>query len=641
MSLSNKYGGCGCGQNVTSGKSYGTNSYSCCNDPIQPSPTPCCESHLTIKEFGACLTPTCNVVASRETFFLKFSNLTDELPIGGGVYFFHPAAGDMTVVGVDDFGAYQVNLVDPTKAGALIQKGDCILIGFSSTNNISSNSRCLSGQFSAPAVNAQATIYIENGSSIPVGSTLTFTANGQTGSYAVASFVSASGNIYAYSITNTGNGHTPGTIISGGVAGSCIVPIELITDVNICDLSQTNSADSITSCKNGSPRAFKSTGPNDVPIGNSSGGWELGKIAGADCCVVTNDCLKFSGNNCPDGTDIVVLRDINLACFTAAWAKVQAANLTGVGQTNMPMNINGFNVVVTAYNAGTKAVTLQAVDTVPGTGISYPAGTQICMGSCCRSCINGPKFTNSQKLGGDAPLEASIYTLSTTGVLTYTPGTKRRYLIGFAPSLPLTVQTLLLTPDYDNDPQGGPGKPSVGDPLVFRSKICNNSEKGCDQFGEIQWNYEMIFDPVPLGVRVHWELGHYAQSSETLADGTTPNPFTSLSTQSAAAGYIEGPSSSDSQTILGNTAIGFGGAGSPKVFPLIQGDFRDFLYLERCNCALSIVWCYVEVEVLAVAGAPVAPGVFNSNMNIRQAIKITDAYEMPVPTNNPLAQGFN
>ena len=49
----------------------------------------------------------------------------------------------------------------------------------------------------------------------------------------------------------------------------------------------------------------------------------------------------------------------------------------------------------------------------------------------------------------------------------------------------------------------------------------------------------------------------------------------------------------------------------------------------------------MEVEVLAIAGAPVSPGVFNSAMNIRQAIKITDAYEMPVPVNNPLSQGFN
>lgn len=638
MSLGDKYksSDCGC-SNSSSTKTY--KNKSCCSTPVQQSPVPCCESHDTVYQAGVCLKPTCNMVASSDGFTLKFSNISETLPVGGNILLYHESAGAMRIVGVDDFGSYQLALEDSSKAGALIQKGDCILIGFKQSSELVSTSRCLTGIFNAPAVNASETIYIENGTSIPVGSTLTFTYNGSTGSYNVTSFVSASGTTYAYEVTNTGNGLTPGTMVNGGVTGSCTVPIELITDVDICDLSEANSADALTGCLNGSPRAVKPVGLNDILVGTSTGTWTLGKLSSVDCCVVIDDCLKFSGNNCPDGTDVVVLRNVNIDCFTEAFAEVTAANVTGSGQTGMPMNIDGFNVIATAYNSATRALTLQAVDDVPANGLSYAAGTQICLGECCRTCIGGPKFTNPMSSGNGDPLKSAFYGFATTGQLVWEQGVKHRYLIGFNNTLPLAVTVLELPSTYSNNAGNGPGKPLISDPLLFRNKICNNSDKGCDQFAEIQWNYEMIFDPVPAGVRIHWELGHYAQGAATLEDNVTVNPFFSLSTQQAAAGYIEGPSSLGAQATLNSTSIGFGGPGSAKVFPYVAGDFRDYLYLERCNCGLSIVWFYVEVEV--VDPALVGNGLINSDLAIRQQIKFFDANEIAIPSNNPAQEGFN
>lgn len=645
MSTFNKYNiaGCGCDGTGETTRVYGASSEGCCNDNVQTSPTPCCEAHGTMMYAGVCLKPACSVVTNAEGFFLKFSNVCDVLPIdGNNVFFYHPAAGLMQIVGIDMYGTYQLNLVDPTKAGALIEKDDCVLIAVVPTTSNVTNTRCLSGNFTAPAVNGNETIYIENGSSIPVGATLIFTANGETGSYQIVSFVSASGSTYAYTVQNTGNGHTPGTIIDGGVAGSCLVPIELITDVDLCDLSATTIADNITACENGSPRALVSTGANDILKGDGAGGWELSKLYDSECCVVISDCLKFSGDTCSCGADTVVLQSPVPSCFTDAWDLVLAADLSNGGQTNMPMNIEGFEVVLTGYHSGTRQATFEPADKdalAGGLLLSYDAGQQICLGVCCKSCLEGPMITN-HKVTASGPRGAqgaAVFALTTNATMQYEAGVKHHYLVGYANSDPLTIQLLELTSAFDNNPEGGPGKPAISDPLVFRNKICHNSLKGCDQLCEIQWNIELAFSVLPAGVRVHWEVGHYAGPSATLEDGSTPNPYTSVSTQTAAAGTITGPSSIDANDVIGNTSIGLGISGTPKIFPYVATDFLDYIYLEKCSCALSMVWHYVQVEVVDPAAGS---GVLDSSLAIRQHLKFFNANECWGPLNNPETEGF-
>ena len=628
MSISNKYSSIsGCG----------------CQSSVQTAPTPCCDSGQTIYKNGVCFLAACTVAASVGGFFLKFSNMCQTLLIDSNVlYFWHPATGLMQITGVDEYGMYSVVLVDETKAGGVINKDDCVLyVIIPPTSLTSAGVRCLNGNFIAPGVGLNETIYIENGTNVPIGSTITFTANGETGSYQVVSFISASNGVYAYEVQNTGSGHTPGTIISGGATGTCLVPIELVTDVDLCDLSTTNVADTLITCVNGSPRGLVSTSINDVVKGDGSGGFELGQMSGFDCCVVTAGVLKFTGDTCNGGGDNVVLEDINIACFEAAWDEVLAANFTSTGQTKMPMRVEGFEVVVTGYDSGTKTLSLEPVDPdiLDGGAIfEWPAGTQICLGECCESCLGGPQFTNHKLVSSPAPPLgeefATIYQFNTGAVLEYETGTPHHYLIGFDNAQPLAVTVLEIDATYDDDPELGPGKPVLSDPLLFRNKICN--DQGCDKIINIKWNYEIVFFPLPAGIRVSYEIGHYVGSSDTLADDSTPNPFTSVGSASASANSILGPTL-DASGLLTNTAIGYGGIGNAKNFPYIADSFEDTIYLEKCNCAKSIVWCYVVVEDLAAVGS----GNIEMNLGIRQQLIHYNANEIASPQNNPLAEGFN
>lgn len=639
MSFGSKFNtGCGCGGNGPSTKKFGLTD--CCNVPVQPAPAPCCVSHDIQCIAGVCLNSTCDVVASDEGFFLSFSNVCQRLPIdANNIFFFHPATGLMRVVGFDGL-SYKVTLVDPTKSGGLIKKEDCVLIAVvPSSVFTNTTTRCLQGIFETPELDQNATIFIENGAGIPIGATLTFTFNGETGSYLVTAFNGSSNNIYSYEVQNTGSGLTPGIFVNGGCPGECPVPIDIITNVDICDLAETNIADSITACVNGSPRALVPTGEGDIIVGNEELTWELRKITNLDCCVVIDGCLKFSGNTCPDGGDTVVLRDINLDCFEEAWNEVLAASVTPAGgQTNMPMNINGFPVVVTAYNFGTNTATFAPVNNLDVPLLEFPAGTQICLGECCASCLNGPLITNYFAQSPDPEL-LSVYNFNTSnGALAYDTAVKHYYLIGFAYGGPLTVTVMELFAPYNPPPSGIPRKPEVTDPLCFRNKICNTSDSGCDQMLDLDWNYEMIFFDIPQGVRVHYEVGHFISGAATLGDNFTPNPFMSLSSQSCSAGYVEGPSSFDAQAIVGNTLILFGGAGQPKVLPYICGNFRDYAYLEKCNCGLGIVWFFVSTEVLP---GFVLSGNFDTNMNIRQRLMYFNANEVQVPPNDSDAQTWN
>lgn len=617
-----------------------------CSSTVQSPPTPCCESHNTMYVAGICLHVSCELVSndSEEGFPIGFSNLYDTLPVDANhTFFYHAAAGFMRIVGVTSKGFYQVILTDPSKKGRLIKKEDCVTLYIKGDEALTGSlyQRCVTGIFSAPAVNAVQTIYIENGTSLPIGATLTFTYEGETGSYTITAYKGASGNVYAYDVQNAGNGITPGVQINGGAEGTCAVPVEVITSLEVCNLSATQNVDSLTGCLNGAARSLTSTSTTDVVIGNGSGGFGLGKLPEVDCCVVTEGVLKFSGNTCTTGSDSVVISPSNIACFLAAWAEVSSnnipVNIHGIGQTKLPMNINGYKVVVTAYDAGTRRVTFSPVAALGGSTVEFPTGTQICIGSECAGCLNGPRVTNHRNLGLVDPRLSSLFYYNTTAQLSWDAGNKHRYLVGFQyNTLPLTTIVTELTTGYNTATI--PLKPAITDPLLMRSKICNNSVKGCDQMAELQWNYELGFHPVPAGVRISWEIGHAASDSKTLADNTTSNPFSSVATQQSEAGYLVGPTTLDANSTIDQTIIGIGSDNGPKIFPFHAGTFRDSIYLEKCNCAMSIMWLYVETEVLA--DGPGGTGVFNSTLRIRQSHKYFDANEAPIPINEPYSEGF-
>lgn len=631
---------CGC-SGSSSAKPFGTQ---CCKVPVQPAPAPCCEPHTVECVAGVCLNPVCDVVASAEDFFLSFSNLCQALPVdSNNIFFFHPAAGVMQVVQFDGC-TYKVRLVDPTRAGGLIQKGDCVLISVIPESVIANTTqRCLCGKFVAPQLNQNETLFIENGAGIPIGATVVFTYQGETGSYVVTAFVSSSGNTFAYEVQNTGNGHTPGTIIDGGDVGQCLVPIDIITEVDLCDLAETNVADLVVACVNGSPRAFKPVGACDIIKGKDDGTWELGKITSVDCCVVLDGCLKFSGNVCPNGQDVVVIKDTNKDCFEAAWQEVLDQQITSnTAQMSMPMNIDGFRLDVRDYDPNTCQVTFAVADPDALINpIEFDEGTQVCLGDCCESCLNGPLTTNHKSFGEGDEEKSALYTLNLApDSLEFETGVKHCYLIGYeyGENNPLVLTTLVITDAYDDDPNGGPGKPLITDPLLFRDKMCNDQLQGCDQMIELNWNYEFAVDPIPAGVRVHFEFGHFVQGAETLADNVTPNPIFSTSSQACAASYIDGPSSLDAQTRIGDTSIGLGNRNDPKIFPMQCGFFMDYAFLQKCNCIMSVVWLYVETEVLPGFDES---GTFTMWGTIRRRAKYFNAHEIAIVPNDQEAQGWN
>lgn len=640
---------CGChshnhhGHNHGHSKNFGVD---CCQIPVQPAPEICCETHDIKCIAGVCLEPKCDVVSSTEDFFLEFSNVCNTLPVdSNNIFFFHVAAGTMRVVGFDGV-RYTVRLLDPTRAGGLIQKGDCVLIQVIPEQTfVNTSLRCLCGKFVAPQLNQNETLFIENGAGIPIGATVVFTFEGETGSYVVISFVSSDNNTYAYEVQNTGNGHTPGLIIDGGDVGDCSVPIDIVTVVDLCDLAETNIADTITACVNGSPRGLVPTGEGDVITGTDALTWELRKITGLDCCVVLDGCLKFSGNVCPTGDDTVIIKDVNKDCFEAAWQEVldQQFPFNNAGpQTNMPMNINGVQLVVTDFDSGTCSVTfaLSDPDALAGGPIEFEEGTQVCLGECCDSCLNGPRTTSHRATGQTNDELRPLYAFTTTTTeLEFETGVKHRYLVGFEHgTTPLTIIVLELDDTYNDNPEGNIGKPLVTDPLLFRTKICNDDVLGCDQTVDWEWNFEIAFHPIPFGVRVHYEFGRFAQGAQTLADNTTPNPFFSISTQACGGDYMEGPSSLDSTAVIGGTSIGLGNTTQEKIEPFLCGFFKDYMYLEKCNCGFSVVWLYIETEVLP--GFTEA-GFFDAFGTIRQRLRYYDANSAVIPANDSDSQGFN
>lgn len=625
--------GCGCNDNTYLFDK--TKISSCCE--VQEPPRACCEPHKVIHVPGMCLYATCKLVATVERFTLTFQKNCVDLPIGPNFKFAHQAAGLLNIHGCNGT-SYEVSIFDPTKEGAVIEPEDCIFLTFipsDSTSNAISG-RCLSGNFAAPDVGGTETIYIFNGSGIPQGSTITFTWNGETGSYLVNSFDSASGSIYAYVVTNTGGGLTPGTIVQGGTQGACDVPIEVITDVDICDLSPTQVADTLTACLNGSPMAFVPTAEGSVPRGTAEGTWGQAQLANFDCCIFTDACLKFSGESCLAAEDTITIRDTSdLTCFNEAWDESVEAG------TSLVARIGNLRVYITAWNPETLTLSLRPIDPDyfgESEFLQFEEGTAICLGECCNQCTNGPQVTNTNNLGYESGDQASVFVFAVTVDTPATEDGPMVYLIGQDGAGAVVAVELDAT--YNDDLEPGIGKPFVTDPLVMRQKVCNTSIRGCDQIFEIYYNYDLAVSNLQKEMRMHYEVADYIYSSDTLADGTTPNPYFSIASQAASAGYIDGPSTAPSldTTITPSTALGVGGPLDVKVYPYIANSFMDMTILKECDCANIRTWFLVRFE-------PIDAGVTASTasilLGIRRYLKKDDLSQIDYPANDPELEGFN
>lgn len=622
------YGNCGCSPSYK--LLCARQGTSCCNRAVQAAPTPCCEPHISIVKPGVCFRPTCSVAATYpDHFYIAFKNICDEeVPISlGSVFFFDQAAGFLNVH-LFNGTSYEVSLVDPTKVGAVIQEDACVIVQALMSTSGDGTTRCLSGNFIAPADEETATIFILNGSGIPIGSTITFTAGGETGSYTVTAFISASGSIYAYTVLNSGAGLTPGTIVDGGTAGACTIPIEVQTDVDICDLSEAETADSLAACLNGSPRAFVPVGEGYSPIGLEDGTWGQARNSSTDCCVVTDGVVKYSGALCDEAQDTVVLRDTpGIDCFEEAYNAAAAAGST------LTANIDGIPIIVLSYDSGTRTL----VTTPTGSGYvdptEYPAGTQICLGECCDQCLNGP-IVSQVYLEGEEVQPSLVAFNSGNLALPTTAGTQAEFLIGYNTADPGVVTVLNITNTYNDDLTPPTGKPLVTEPMVLRQKICNDHPSGCPQDVTITTNVELGFYALPLNARVQFDVKSYISTSQTLADDVTPNPNFNVASSARFSGSVYGPSTTNLN--VASTELGFGGQTTTKTIPYAAGEFTDHMQIEHCNCGLQIVWLHLLVDAIETLSA----GNFTVTLGLRRYVekKIGNYGEL---VDNTYDQGWN
>ena len=618
MSLGNKYNTCSSCNNTNKSKTYKSCS---CSSPVVSAPTtPCAVAHETKYSLGVCLYVSCEAVANGDSsgFYLTFrEDTTYKIPNNfAHVYFYHQSAGLIQVIGKLNQ-AYHVKLVDTSREGAVISPNDCIMVTVNVGDfNSNGSQRCVVGNFTVPSVGALESIYIFNGAGIPLGGTITFTVNGVAGSYVINSFVNASNNTYVYKVQNTGSGHTPGTIIDGGAIGNCSIPVEVITDINICSLATTSQLDSVIGCNNNAPSALIPTGEGDILVGTAGKKWELKKITNFDCCVVIDGCLKFSGPVCPSQTDSVVLRTTNIDCFEEAYNEAIAAN------QKLAMNINGFPVIVTNYVSGTRTATFSPAEDTNLPLTAFDAGTQICIGDCCSSCISeGNKITSvtTPSSGETSPLQGLGGTISV-------PAGDSYWLFGLDNTTSQTQQFLQLTAPYFAS-VGTFVQPQFSDPMVIRQKIENNSKYGCDQVVKLNYNYNnLYFEGLPSGAVVNWELASYATQSLTLGDDVTANPFSTVSTQSKVSGTLVGPSITDATLV--NSSFGPGNSGQAKVFPFAAGEFSDTFVIEKCNAVLSVVWFFAKISSPLAANLRVS-------LAFRRILEFTHVTQTLMPNNKP------
>lgn len=634
---------CGCGETVK--KKCGCQSphiafaSSCCNAVPPAPPAPCCESHLPCDNNGLCLRPQATVVASEDPFTLQFPCDTDDFPITSEVYLYHEHAGFLAIHSHRG-GNYSVSITDPALEGTVIEKDDCILVSVVKQSDADKALRCLVGNFVAPSVDSDSTIFIHNGAGIPVNSTISFqNGSGVIGTYTVKSFVSSGdNNVFVYTVTNTGQGHLPSTVIDGRTAAECPIPVEVNTVIDYCELPTTITIDSLAGCKNGTPRSLVPVGKDYVPAGTTDGTWDQKKFSNFDCCVFTEGVLKFEGNACLVSQDTVFLKDINLECFDDAFTTAFSAETTPI------MSIGDMQFIVLSWDMVTRQLVLKPVsdDYLDGGAfLEYPASTQICLGECCRQCTNGPQMTNHNTMGdlGD-PQRSALFVYETS--LPYNDVVPTHYLIGHDSTGTTIVKALDTT--WNDVMITGIGRPipitpgtlATGDPLLVQQKFCETSNKGCPQDVDIEYNYEFALSNLVANLRVHWEFASFTGPAATLADDVTPNPYHVIASLAKAAGCYEGPSG-PVDDILGGTSVNVGQTFNAKILPFHAGLVRDKATLRHCDCAFNIAWFYVCLQPLA----PIVAGTAGFILSIRRQITKDYLNFVPQPVNTNVGEGFN
>lgn len=617
MSLS-KYG-CGCASKKTA---YYTPTCSTCAP--ESAPTPCCESHNTVYLTSRCFRVTANTTTTASTFYLAFcGSKANEIPLNSNdVYFYHQSAGYIKIHSFSGV-SYEVSLVDPSKAGAVIAPADCVDVAYgintSSGAAISSN-RCVVGLFTAPAVDAQETIAIWNGAGIPIGSTLNISNAGTLGAYTVISLVSVLGNVTSYRIENAGAGLPAGTVVNGGAAGECLVPVAVLTIIDFCTVSESQSVDIISGCKNGAPKGLKPTAKGQSPVSNSDLNWDLGTLQDFKVCLTLDGALKLSGDFCT-AMDVVKIADVNREELVTLLAAATDAGLPLVG------SINGTIVHITAYNSTTFEVTVSpALEDYLGssTVLSFEAGDQLCI---LEEDLRSKDIQRSNFKDEEATLALNV-------ALNLFPGNSY-YLVGYNTSGVVTAQVVDATTAL-NPSLTGALVPRHTDSLLIREKICNSSASGVPQDLEIAYNYELTYSDIPNLVRVHHAFRSYIFTSDTGPTGQTPGSSLN-SSQNASSGYLDGPSF-ESTLELPDTNLGFGGLSQTKSFPITAQDFKDFGIIPKCECANNIVWLLVVIQTLPTYAA--GNDVINLALNFRRVIKKRPRHEIDTPANTPGLEGF-
>ncbi len=617
MSLS-KYS-CGCASKKTA---YYTPTCSTCAP--ESAPTACCETHNTVYLTSRCFRVTANTTTTNTTFYLAFcGSKANEIPLNSNdVYFYHQSAGFIKIHSFSGV-SYEVSLVDPSKAGAVIAPADCIDVAYginvSSGAAISSN-RCVVGLFTAPAVDAQETISIFNGAGIPIGSTLNISNAGTLGAYTVISLVSVLGNVTSYKIENAGAGLPAGTVVNGGASGECLVPVAVLTIIDFCTVSETQTLDIISGCKNGAPKGLKPTAKDQVPVADSDLNWGLQILQDFKTCLTLDGTLKLSGDFCT-AMDIVKIADVNRAELVTALAAATAAGVPLVGM------IGGTLVHITAYNSTTFEITVKPAleDYLGGeTLLSFEDGAQLCLleeDLCCKD-IQRSNFQDDE----------AQTTLSTT--LNLFTGNSY-YLVGYNTAGVVTVQTVDAT-THLNPSLTGSIVPRHTDSLLIREKICNSSASGVPQDLEIDYNYELTFSDIPNLVRVHYAFRSYIATSDTGPTGQTPGSALN-SSQNSSSGYLDGPSFI-STLELPNTNLGFGGLSQGKSFPIAAHDFKDVGILPKCECANNIVWLLIVIQTLPTYSD--GNDTIAMALNFRRIIKKRPRHEIDTPANTFDLEGW-
>lgn len=604
MSLGNKYTKpCGCAINKTA--SY-NGSCGCYSSP-ESAPSPCCEAHDTYIKTSNCFRVTCRVTVPATKFYLAFSNIgLNDVPLNSNdVYFYHESTG---LIKIHTFSgtSYEVSLVNPAKAGAVISPEDCVMIAVqtgSTGTTGSNNSRCITGLFTSPAVNGEETIYIWNGAGIPIGSTITINNGGTLGSYTVTSLVSVVGDVAAYKVQNIGAGLAGGTTVNGGDSGECLVPVSILTTVDFCNTSESQTLDNIAGCLNGVARALKPTAENQVPVSNASNDWTLKILKDFKLCLTLKECLKLNGDFCTSG-DVVEVEQANTDEFTVIY------NAATAGGGKVVVKVGDVYLQVDAWNNTANVLTLSGANSNylgTATTLTFDAGTQLCVeleDACCKD-IQSVDFRAAQA-GQAGNVNIPFF-----------PGNSY-YLIGFNQAGVFGTQVIDAT--FNDSPSAsGALIPRHTDRLMLREKICNTSVFGRSQDLEVYINYELGFINLPALVRVNYSIGSFIATSDTGPTGQTPGSASNAS-KAFSAGAVDGPSVLSTLELPG-TNVGFGGPAQPKTFPHVANDFRDSGILHKCECANIISWFFVFVQTLP--GYAGGNGSFDLAVNFRRILNKT------------------